>query len=110
MKAKRFLTLMLAVLMMATLCIPAAAAARDIPCCGDPWLESPIYGEWELESAYDYHIWKRVVVYFCSHCEGYYEEEDYYEEPHSLEDYIVDGEVVGEWCPECGIIYRPGAH
>lgn len=108
MKIKKLLALMLAALMVVTLCIPAGAATQDIPCCDEPWTENPEYGDWYLVYSLSYHIWERHVVYYCTHCGEYYIEEDYYEEPHDLEDYMENGKVVGEWCPVCGIIFRTG--
>ena len=74
MKAKRFLALMLAVLMMATLCIPAAAAALDVPCCSDPWLENPYYGTSYSACDDEYHEATEYVEYECTHCGGIYTE------------------------------------
>ena len=102
MKAKRFLALMLAVLMMATLCIPAAAAALDVPCCSDPWLENPEYvAEY---SAYDEdcHEVTYYAYYECSHCGGTYVEEETSFESHSFAE-------MGDYeeCTDCGYKFYP---
>lgn len=94
-------TLELAVLMMATLCIPAAA--WDIPCCSEPWTENPEYLPPEYR-AYGNEIHEVIyrTTYDCSHCGGPYIEEVIEYEPHSFfwED-SSDGESYW-YCSDCG--------
>ena len=81
MKFKKFLAVLLAVLMTASFCVPAAAAAtyEEYCDCEDPWLENPEYGEWVERVGTNATIYIRQVIWDCTHCGlQYIEYEDYY--------------------------------
>lgn len=113
MKFKKILAVLLAVLITASFCVPAAAAAtyEEYCSCEDPWLENPreIDGGF-FRAATNAHIFAIHTMYDCSHCGLEYIEEntDFYAEPHYEGEYShKENGIHYFYCglAECGVLF-----
>lgn len=115
---KKFMALVLAVLLTATLCIPALAAeTSDEECtCEDPWLENPeydVYSEAWDECCEECHTMASYTQYDCSRCgRPCFVPESFYQEAHDWVAQWYESPVNGVYtvrvdeCSVCGMQRR----
>lgn len=110
MTLKKSLYILLAVLMVVSLCVPAAATAawEEYCTCDAPWAENPQpSGEpYIYDSDADCHTWAQDYVYDCTQCGLPFYETDTWDEGHYgyVSDYQnPDGSIVKKGtCEACG--------